>query len=292
MASVVGALVSIAEKNGVQFVYNAPVDRIVVDGRRATGVTLAGGSEMGADVVIANADLSYVHHCLLPADGSTERLLRKKYTCSTVTFYWGVDRQCPQLGPHNIFLAGDYRGSFHRILKDHTLPDEPSFYLHAPVRMDSSLAPEGQDTLMVVVPVGHIDEAAPQDWLAIQNRARRFVLQRLAQIGLDDLEAHIKFEESYTPPDWESRYHLTYGSTLGLAHNLTQMAYFRPPNRHARYRNLYFVGASTRPGNGVATVLISSRLTAERVLADAGVPQPGSVPMSAAVPREQVSRTS
>ena len=158
--------------------------------------------------------------------------------------------------------------------------------------MDPSLAPEGQDTLMVVVPVGHIDEADPQDWVAIQNRARQFVLGRLAQIGLDDLEAHIKFEESYTPPDWQGRYNLTCGSTLGLAHNLTQMGYFRPPNRHARYGNLYFVGASTRPGNGVATVLISSRLTAERVLAEAGIPKPGPRMAPAAASHGQAAGTS
>jgi len=275
MATVVGALVEIAKKSGVQFIYNAPAEQILVDGDQATGISLADGRELRADIIVANADLSYVYRCLLPDDGSGERLCRKKYTCSTVTFYWGVDKQYPQLGAHNIFLAGDYRGSFHSILRDHTLPDEPSFYLHAPVRMDPALAPEGQDTLMVVVPVGHIDETAPQDWSAVQKRARQFVLQRLAQIGIDDLVAHIKFEESYTPPDWQSRHNLTYGSTLGLAHNLTQMGYLRPSNRHSRYQNLYFVGASTRPGNGVATVLISSRLTSERVLQDFGVPLPG-----------------
>ncbi len=282
MASVIGALVRIAEKNGVQFLYDSPVEQINVDGVKVAGVSLADGGEIRADVVIANADLPYVYRCLLPDDGTSDRLSRKKYTCSTVTFYWGVGKRYPQLGPHNIFLAGDYHGSFRRILKDHTLPDEPSFYLHAPARMDPALAPGGKDTLMVVVPVGRIDKAARQDWGAIQTRARRFVLQRLAQAGLDDLEEHIEFEESYTPPDWQSRYNLTWGSTLGLAHNLTQMGYFRPPNRHAHYRNLYFVGASTRPGNGVATVLISARLTAERILQEVGLPRAG-VAMTPAV---------
>jgi phytoene dehydrogenase-like protein len=124
---------------------------------------------------------------------------------------------------------------------------------------------------MVVVPVGHINDAAPQNWSAIQKRARQLVLERLAGIGVSDLEEHIKFEVSYTPHDWQSRYNLTKGAVLGLAHNLMQMGYLRPRNRHARYRNLYFVGASTYPGNGVATVLISARLTTERILQDAGV---------------------
>jgi len=47
-----------------------------------------------------------------------------------------------------------------------------------------------------------------------------------------------------------------------------QVGYFRPHNRHAGYRNLYFVGASTHPGAGVPLVMISARLVVERVLRD------------------------
>jgi phytoene dehydrogenase-like protein len=97
------------------------------------------------------------------------------------------------------------------------------------------------------------------------------VLGRLAEIGLSDLEGHIKFEVRYSPPDWQIRYNLTKGSNHGLGHNLNQMGYLRPHNRHDRYRNLYFVGASTHPGTGVPTVLVSARLTSQRILEDAGV---------------------
>jgi phytoene dehydrogenase-like protein len=45
-----------------------------------------------------------------------------------------------------------------------------------------------------------------------------------------------------------------------------QLAFFRPANRHAKYHNLYFVGASTRPGTGLPTAMGSSRLAAERIL--------------------------
>jgi phytoene dehydrogenase-like protein len=48
------------------------------------------------------------------------------------------------------------------------------------------------------------------------------------------------------------------------------MAYLRPHNRHSRYHNLYFVGASTHPGTGVPTVLISAGLAANRILEDSG----------------------
>ena len=107
----------------------------------------------------------------------------------------------------------------------------------------------------------------------MDRRLRAAYAHRLAEIGVSDLEDHIKFEVSYTPHDWRRRYNLTKGSTLGLGHNLMQMGFLRPRNRHARYRNLYFVGASTHPGSGVATVIISARLTTERILQDVGVPQ-------------------
>ena len=61
------------------------------------------------------------------------------------------------------------------------------------------------------------------------------------------------------------RYNLVKGSTHGLSHRLTQMAYFRPSNRHARYQNLYFVGASTHPGTGIPTAMVSGRLVSERI---------------------------
>jgi phytoene desaturase len=271
MYRIIESLVAIAEGLGVRFVYDVPVHRIEVDGRQATGVLLEDGRRLTADVIVANADLPYVYRHLLPDQGAAERLERKKYTCSTITFYWGVERVYPQLGHHNVFLAGDYRASFERIFEDYTLPDEPSFYVHAPARTDPQAAPEGEDTLMVLVPVGHIDDRREQDWASLHQRARAMVLRRLAaEVGAGDLEEHLKFEVSYTPRDWLTLYNLAKGAAFGLSHNFMQVGYLRPQNRHRRYRNLYFVGASTHPGTGLPIVLLSARLTTERLLQDLG----------------------
>ncbi len=61
---VIESLAQVAEAQGVRFLFNAPVKRIEVDGDRATGVVLQDGSFLGADVIVANADLPYVysHH--------------------------------------------------------------------------------------------------------------------------------------------------------------------------------------------------------------------------------------
>ena len=282
MYSIIEALTGIAENWGVRFLYNAPVEQINVQDRKSTGVTLTDGRQLKADIVVANADLPYVYRYLSPGSNAHNQFERKKFGCSAIVFYWGIDKQYPQLGPHNLFMAGDNRQSFDSIFADRTIPEDPNFYIHAPVRVDPSLAPVGQDTLMVAIPVGHINEAEPQDWKDIRDRVRKVVLNRLRQIGIIDMEEHIKFEVRYTPPDWQQRYNLSKGSTHGLSHNLTQMGYLRPHNRHKRYQNLYFVGASTHPGTGLPTVLVSARLTAERILDEVGIPEKTTLQVTAA----------
>ena len=268
----VESLVAIAEALGVRFLYNTPVKSIDVMGNQARGVTLQDGCQILADLVVANADLPYVYDQLLPAEPAARSLERKRYTSSAIMFYWGVDRVVPQLDVHNVFLADDYRGSFERIFHDHTLPDQPSFYVHAPARVDPSAAPDGQDTLFVLVPVGHL--AQDQDWSELRQRARRAVLERLAAAGMPDLADHLKFEIPFTPQTWQTRYNLAKGAAFGLSHNFWQVGYLRPHNRHARYNNLYFVGSSTHPGTGLPMVLLSARLTVERILKEMPIRQP------------------
>jgi phytoene dehydrogenase-like protein len=172
------------------------------------------------------------------------------------------------LPPHTLFLADAYRENFTRISHLQDLPDRPSLYVHAPSRLDPTAAPAGGDTLIAVVPVGHLLSKGTQDWRGILARARQAVFDRLALLGIMDLPQHIKFEVSYVPLSWRKRYNLVRGATHGLSHTLMQLGYLRPHNRHAQYHNLYFVGASTHPGTGVPTALISARLVAERVSDD------------------------
>jgi phytoene desaturase len=268
MYRVVEALMEIAREAGVEFAYNTAVQQIEVRGGRAQGVLLQDGQRLAADAVLANADLPYVYQDLLPSDGEAQRLARKRLSCSVISFFWGVDRRYEALGPHTLFLADDYRANFHALTHSMTIPRNPCVYIHAPARLDPAMAPAGQDTLIGIVPVGHMDQAQDQDWRALIHEARQAIYKRLALLGITDLEAHCKFETCFTPLSWRKRYNLVRGATHGLCHNLTQLGYFRPRNRHARYHNLYFVGASTHPGTGMPTALISARLVAQRMTED------------------------
>ena len=268
MYSIVETLLDLARGAGVEFSFGSTVSRIDTNTDHARGVSLADGSHVEADVVLANADLPYVYQHLLPDPGMAETMASKQFSASAISFFWGVDRTYEALGPHTLFLADDYRENFEEIVRKLGLPTNPSLYVHAPARLDPSMAPRGQDTLTAIVPVGHLSDDGRQDWAALRDRARRQVFRRLRAVGITDLGAHIKFEETYTPVSWSERHNLARGATHGLSHKMTQMAYFRPSNRHRRYRNLYFVGASTHPGTGVPMAMISGRLVAERISAE------------------------
>ena len=268
MYQVVEALFSLAREAGVEFSFNTSVEQIEVNVDGARGVLLADEKHLEADAVLANADLPYVYQNLLPQDGQAKKLARKRFSCSVISFFWGMDKLYETLPPHTLFLAEEYRENFDSIIRDLGLPANPSLYIHAPVRLDPSMAPQGQDTLIAIVPVGHMSANGKQDWGAIRDQARQHVFRRLRTLGITDLEEHIKFEVNFTPLSWRKRYNLMKGSTHGLCHNLTQLGYFRPDNRHPHYHNLYFTGASTRPGTGMPTAMVSGRQSAQRIIDD------------------------
>jgi phytoene desaturase len=267
MFAIVDKLMSEAKSNGVQFHFNSAVNKITVNGKKAESIILDDLSEIRADIIVANSDLPYVYRKLLPGKGKSRRLDRMKYSCSAISFHWGLDKVYPQLGHHSVFLSDGFREGLDKIFKDKSVSSRPSFYMHAPSRTDPGAAPDNQDTLSFIVGAGHVDKKKKQDWDEIKTRTRAAVIQRLVQLGMEDIEEHIKFEICYTPESWESACNITRGSVFGsLAHNLLQMGYFRPHNQHGRYRNLFFVGGSTHPGNGIPNVLLSAKLTSERIL--------------------------
>ncbi|MHC1733294.1 MAG: phytoene desaturase family protein [Bacteroidales bacterium] len=267
MYAIAERLMAEATEKGVRFHFARPVTRILVSGNRATGVAFSDGSVAKADFVIANADLPYVYRELLPRGNKSKRLDRMKYSCSALVIHWGLDKQYPQIGQHSTFLSDSFREGLDKIFRDKSMGDDPCFYIHAPVRTDPTAAPEGCDTFSVAVGVGHLDPKRPQDWQRMTDKARDVVFRKLKKIGIDDIESHIKFEIVTTPGTWEEALNVSRGSVFGsIGHNIFQMGYFRPHNRDRRYRNLYFTGGSTHPGNGIPMVLMSARLVAERIL--------------------------
>jgi len=261
------ALERLAREVGVRLSYRTAVRSITFEGKRATGVKLEDGTEVAADLVLCNADLPWAYRNLIdPGVTRLRRAEKLRYTSSGYMLYLGLDRRVPELGHHNVFLGGDYRGSFEDIFERFRVPADPSFYVAVASRTDPSLAPEGRDGLYVLVPVPR--QHPSLDWATLGPTVRARVFARLREEGLD-LERHVVAERVFTPDDWASRFSLEHGSAFGLSHHFFQVGPFRPPNQDPTVRNLFFVGASTQPGTGLPTVMLSAELVVERMRREA-----------------------
>lgn len=274
MYSLVQAFARLFEELGGEIKTNAEVSKIAVQNGRATGV-IAGGKFLRAEAVISNADWTHTQKNLIAAEHRrkwTDRRIEKlDYSMSAFLLYLGVRRQYPQLQHHTIILSHRYKELIHDIFDKKILADDFSMYLHAPTKTDPALAPDGCESLYVLVPVPNL--AGHIDWTKTAKPFAEKILKYLEEdFGLHGLRAHLDVLEIFTPEHFKQRRNSYLGTPWGVEPKLTQTAYFRPHNRSEEIENLYFVGAGTHPGAGLPGVLLTAEATEKLVVADLGLP--------------------
>lgn len=242
--------------------YGAEVDEITVRDGRATGVRLASGEVIDADVVVSNADAAWTYERLLAAAPrrrwTDRRLARSRHSMSLFVWYFGTRRRYPEVPHHTILLGPRYRELVRDIFDRKILAEDFSLYLHRPTATDPSLAPDGCDAFYVLSPVPHLDSGV--DWTVMAEPYRRAIERRLAATLLPDLGNQLVTSRLVTPLDFRDRLLSVKGAAFGLEPLLTQSAWFRPHNRSEDVERLYLVGAGTHPGAGVPGVLSSARI--------------------------------
>ncbi len=261
----INALARIAEKNGAVLRTNAPVEKILVESGKTTGVRLASGEIITADLVISNADMEFTETRLLDAGHQTypAKYWKKKVMApSAFIMYLGISEKLPSLIHHNLLFSEDWRKNFDDIYKDPRLPDEPSLYVCAPSVTDASVAPEGKENLFVLVPIASGLEISEAEKEAYADRVLALMEE---EMDLPGLREKIEYKRIYTVDNFAADYNAFKGSALGLAHTLRQTAIFRPKNVSKKVTGLYYVGAGTNPGIGTQICLISAELAYKRV---------------------------
>lgn len=259
---------------GVVYRLRSPVKTVLLsqDQRAAKGVRLYSGEELIADVVVMNCDLVYAYNSLLPESRYGKSLQQRRTSCSSISFFWAFDTTLPELKTHNIFLAEKYRESFDSIFDDYAVPDDPSFYVNVPSRIDPTAAPPGKDAVVVLVPIGSLrdsDDNDQQRWDWVISATRDLIIHTIEKrTGIKNLRAKILHETYETPFTWKEKFNLDRGSILGLSHSFLNTLNFRPSIKHPNISRLYFVGASTHPGTGVPVCLAGSKLVSDKILRD------------------------
>ena len=255
----------LATELGVKIYTNQPVTKIVHNHHQVEGIELANGQVHLSPLVISNVDLPTTNSKLLTLKKSAGRS-SNKMTPGVITFYWGIKGKVNNLGHHTIFLPNDYKGAFDDLFKRKQIPEQLPFYVSVPSETDRSLAPEGDTAAFVLVPTPLLSEMPNINWEQTVQSVKTHVLSRLQKHGIELSPDRIVFEEVYTPEDWSKRFGLYDGSAFGGAHTLFQVGPFRPRNYSSEVQGLFYTGASTTPGTGMPMVILSGKLTAERVL--------------------------
>ncbi len=193
-----------------------------------------------------------------------KKLQKMSWTMGYLTFYIGVKQQLPQVEHHNYFLGSNYQTYAKEVMKNPGTLEKPYYYVNVLSKHNSECAPEGCEALFFVCPVPNL--LYKTDWSDKQVIIDS-IIEDFSQRIQQDISKDIVFQMAYTPEDWQNHFNLYKGAGLGLSHDMMQIGAFRPKNYDEKYKNTFYVGASTIPGAGLPMAIISSKLTAERVCA-------------------------
>ncbi len=272
--AIIDGLVRLLADVGVDIRYASPVEEIVMANGRVTGVRTEDGMRVAAEVVVSNADPSWVYRHMIPggqAPKGQRKARRMRQSMSLFVGYFGTDRVYDHLAHHTIILGPRYQGLLKDIFRRKVLADDFSLYLHAPARTDPSMAPPGKDAFYVLSPVPN--NRSDVDWGVEGEPYMDRILEALERRVMPGLTDHIVTRSHMTPDDFETTLRSVDGAAFGPEPILIQSAWFRYHNRAPDVDGLFFVGAGVHPGAGVPGVLSSAKVL-ERVVPDPPEPVP------------------
>ncbi|KAL9187518.1 hypothetical protein ACHAXT_001621 [Thalassiosira profunda] len=292
--------------NGVKFQFDTSVIKLDDDGVHFLRKKDAEGEgEQGflpADLIICNADVPFATETIAQSSASTDAKYQETYdwngnfdySSGVIAFHWSISKSLDELNTHNVFMSAnttsDALESWAVLRGDGGVDDRSSsivgqpfnFYVHRPSQTDETACPAGCDSIMVLVPCSTLArneelaslprdeaiEAYKQQFDAdVIDDAREAVLQRLSVLkGLENLRESILDEMVDTPGTYADYYNVAAGVPFGLSHGLGQLSLTRPAAECKSQKNVLFVGASSRPGNGVPLVLLGSKQVSEKAI--------------------------
>jgi len=254
--SLAEALQRAVARHGGEIVVGQAVERILLERGRVSGVQLGGGEVVRARIVLSNADLRWTAQALYPPHRALERAGRLRPSSPAFLLYLGGRFDPAAVGASYTFDFQTYE--LRKVVQGmEALEPEWAFSVAIPTVLDGSAVPPGRHavTLLSYVPVG-----SQPDWRQFQER-----LLRAAERAVPGLEAGIEVVERATPEDVERFTGNSFGAPYGWDFTPDQVALRRPPQR-TPVPGLYLVGHWTRPGAGLATVMVSAREAASLIL--------------------------
>lgn len=265
------ALQKLAGELGVDIRTGVDVLRIVmkkdpVTGQdHVTGVETASHEVISCDAVISNCDSVRTYRELLSGTSQGKAFAKKndpEPACSGVVLYLGLDRRYEQLLHHNFVFSQDHKEEFDYIYHRGEPAPDPTAYVCAPAISEPGVAPEGCESLYILVHTPYLRPG--HDWSAMLPKYREVILDKLERTaGMKGIRDSIRYEASLTPEGIHNRYRVLNGAIYGLASHGKFLGAFKPGNRRKDLKGLYLAGGAAHPGPGMPMVLMSGWIAAD-----------------------------
>ncbi|OYU97677.1 MAG: phytoene dehydrogenase [Bacteroidetes bacterium B1(2017)] len=264
MYQITKSLVEAATKLGVHFHYKHPVDKVVYENNKVTGIFVNGRFEP-YDAVVSNLDIYSTYKKLLPDFPAPENLLRQEKSSSGIIFYWGIKKEFPKLHLHNIFFSENYEAEFDSIFKKKELYADPTIYVNISSKLNPNDAPKGCENWFVMI---NVSPNTGQDWDDLIAQSKRSIIKKLSRMLGEDIGALIENESVLDPRKIEQNTGSFGGSLYGNASNNRYAAFLRHANFSSKLKGMYFCGGSVHPGGGIPLCLNSGKITSEIIVND------------------------
>lgn len=218
-----------------------------------------------ADVIIASADYHHVEQKLLEEkyrNYSESYWKSRKMAPSCLMYYLGIDKKIEGLEHHNLFFDTPFDLHAEEIYDRPQWPTQPLFYSTCASKTDNTVAPEGKENLVLLIPIA-VDI---EDTEAIREKYFNIMVDRLEHLTGQSIKQHVIVKKSYAINDFKADYNSFGGNAYGLANILKQTAILKPSLKNKKVQNLYYAGQLTVPGPGVPPSIISGQVAAREVI--------------------------
>lgn len=261
MHAITKSLFDLARSLGVQFHFNARVDKILLEKNKVKGLKV-NGEKLPYDLLVSNMDIVNTYKRLLSEQPQPKLLLEQPKSSSALIFYWGIAQQFKQLDLHNIFFSQNYRQEFEHIFRKEEIYADPTVYINITSKYKADDAPEGCENWFTMI---NVPNNSGQDWDEIIQRARGNILEKLSRMLGQPIEPLIVCENILDPRLIEQRTSSSMGALYGNSSNNKYAAFLRHANFSRKYKNLFFCGGSVHPGGGIPLSLLSAKIATDQI---------------------------
>lgn len=255
---------------GVEISLEAPVAKVLVDGKKVAGVRLESGEEIAAKVVAANVGPSLLYQQLVAASDQPPAFKRRIDQWKTGSGTFRMNVALSELPSFSV-LPGTARAEHHTcgIIIAPSLDYMDSAYTDAratgwskapivemklPTTVDDSLAPPGQHIASLFCQQFQPRLSDGRSWDDVREEVADHIIDTVTQHA-PNFKASVIARQIHSPMDLERKFGLIGGDIFHGHMSLDQLYSARPMLGHGDYRSpiggLYMCGSGTHPGGGV-----------------------------------------